>query len=45
MKNKQPLLTVWAESEPWSTTTQNIILRLNIKDKINLRLQGRASHL
>lgn len=45
MKNKQVILTIWSESQPWSTTTQTVILKLEINDKIYLRLQSRASHL
>lgn len=45
MKNENSLMIVWSESEPWSTTTQPIILRCNRGDKIYLRLQARASHL
>jgi hypothetical protein len=45
MKNKSSLMTVWAESHPWSTTQQTIILKLKMFDRIFLRIQSRASHL
>ena len=45
MKNKSPVLTIWSESEPWSTSSQTVLLKLDANDKINLRLQARASHL
>jgi hypothetical protein len=45
MKNKQSILTVWSESEPWSTSSQTIILKLAINDHVYLRLQSRASHV
>jgi hypothetical protein len=45
MKNKQSILTVWSESEPWSTSSQTVILRLAINDNVYLRLQSRASHV
>lgn len=45
MKNKQSILTVWSESEPWSTSSQTVILRLAQNDKVYLRLQARASHV
>ena len=44
MKNKQSLMTVWSESEPWSTSSQTIIVRLSSNDKLYLRLLSRASH-
>mgnify|MGYP002785581742 CR=1 FL=1 len=45
MKNKHSVLTVWSESEPWSTSTQTVILKLAVRDKVYLRLLARASHL
>jgi hypothetical protein len=45
MKNDQSILTVWSESEPWSTTSQTVILKLNKDDLVYLRLQARASHV
>ena len=45
MKNRHSILTVWAESQPWSTTTQTVILWLQKNDQIYLRLQSRASYL
>ena len=45
MRNKQAILTVWSESEPWSTSSQTILLKLNIGDQVYLRLQARASHV
>ena len=45
MKNKNSILTVWSESEPWSTSSQSVILKLTIYDQVYLRLQSRASHL
>lgn len=45
MKNSVSILTVWSESEPWSTTSQTVILKLQRDDIVFLRLQARASHL
>lgn len=45
MKNRQSILTVWSESEPWSTSSQTIIVRLAVNDKVYLRLLSRASHV
>ncbi len=45
MKNEQSIITIWSESEPWSTTSQTVILKLNKADTVNLRIQARASHL
>ena len=46
MKNGKSVLTVWSESDPWwSTSTQTVILRLSISDRVNIRVQARASHL
>ena len=45
MRNKHPILTIWSESEPWSTSSQTILLRLNFNDRVYLKLQARASHL
>ncbi|CAF0725926.1 unnamed protein product [Brachionus calyciflorus] len=45
MKNGVSLLTVWSESEPWSTSNQPIILECLQGDRIYLRIQSRASHL
>lgn len=45
MKNGKSILTVWSESQPWSTSSQTIVLKLNALDKVHLRIQSRASHL
>lgn len=45
MHNSASVLTVWSESEPWSTSSQNVLLRLKKMDRVYLRLQSRASHL
>ena len=45
MHNKQSIMTVWADSQPWSTTSQTLILRLAVNDKVFVRLQARASNL
>lgn len=44
MKNRNSLMTVWSESEPWSTSSQTVIVRLTVNDKVFLRLLTRASH-
>ena len=45
MKNQNSILTVWSESHPWSTSGQTIVLKLQMYDRVYLRLQARASHL
>ena len=45
MKNRASILTVWSDSQPWSTSSQNVILRLKRGDIVYLRVQSRASHL
>ncbi len=45
MHNTASIMTVWSESEPWSTSSQTVILKLKRGDIVFLRLQARASHL
>lgn len=45
MHNGRSILTVWSESQPWSTTSQAILLQLKKGDTVHLVLQSRASHL